>query len=94
MMDKERKNDLDINNKCNNKKSIISRYTVLSVFFICVTIAALVFQNSNILAWYILVPIMEVINKMSFNSHVNEYNNGINLDYRRYRTQDSDKYRG
>lgn len=94
MMDRERKSDTDINNIGNNKKSLISRYTVLSVFFICVTIAALVFNNSNILCWYVLVPILEIINKMSFNNHVNEYNNGINLDYRRYRTQDSDKYRG
>ena len=94
MMDKERKSDTDINNIGSNKKSLISRYTVLSVFFICVTIAALVFNNSNILCWYVLVPIMEIINKMPFNSHTNEYNKGINLDYRRYRTQDYDKYRG
>lgn len=35
----------------------------LSVFFVCVTISALVFNNSNLLYWYIVGVFMELIYK-------------------------------
>ena len=74
------------------KEKTITHYTVLSIFFVCVTIAALVFYDSKILYWYLLGALMEVFHKIPLKT--NDTENGINLDYRRYHEKTTDKYRG
>ena len=82
-----------LNSLKDNKQHHLSRYSVLAIYFGCVTFAAIIFDNANILGWYLLGPIMEIVHKLPVNSGVQEYNEGINLDYRRYHIKDSDSYR-
>lgn len=86
--------DKNIHNedKLTKKEKSITHYTVLSIFFICVTIAAIVFYNANILYWYLLGALMEIFYRIPIKPY--EKDDTVNLDYRRYYEKNSDKYRG
>lgn len=61
------------------KNSIFTHHFVLAVFFICVTIAAIVFKQSNILFWYALGAILEILYRIPSDSW-----RGKNNDIDRY----------
>lgn len=86
MLDKNMHNE----DRLSKKEKSITHYTVLSIFFVCVTLAAIIFYDSTILYWYILGTLMEIFHRIPIKPY--EKDDRINLDYRRYHERDSERY--
>jgi hypothetical protein len=77
--------------KSAKKEHIITHYTVTAIFFICVTLAAIIFYDTTILYWYVLGALMEIFHK--FPARQLDKDDRVNLDYRRHYEKDFTDYR-
>ena len=73
------------------KEHTVTHYTVTAIFFICVTLAAIIFYDATILYWYVLGALMEIFHKFPVKQL--DKDDRVNLDYRRYYEKDSTNYR-
>lgn len=84
-------NDKPNISKNTKKEHIVTHYTVTAIFFICVTLAAIIFYDTTILYWYVLGALMEIFHK--FPSKQLDKDDRVNLDYRRHYEKDFTDYR-
>lgn len=54
------------------KTVMIGNVIIISVFFICITILSIVFNNANILWWFVLAPFLGHRYEEEYDNHPTE----------------------